>query len=108
MPNIIPSFEWMGPCVWANSLLAYPSEALKYIYKEEMERSVFSIKEKDTMKDFAKGSKLDPREMIKVLILAGSFSHVVQPTVSPAIIHVQNKPMPIVLKDIPLSQIAKP
>jgi hypothetical protein len=74
-----------------------------------MERSVFSLKEKkDTLKDFTKGPKLDPREMIKVLILAASFSHVVPLTVSPAIIHVQNKPMPIVLKDNPLSQIGKP
>jgi hypothetical protein len=34
----------------------------------------FSPKEKDIMKDFTKGSKLDPMEMIKVFILAASFS----------------------------------
>jgi hypothetical protein len=98
----------MGPCVWANSLLAYPSEALKYIQRRDGEER-FSLKEKkDTSKDFTKGPKLDPREMIKVLILAASFNHVVPLTVSPAIIHVQNKAMPIVLKDISLSQTAKP
>jgi hypothetical protein len=73
-----------------------------------MERRVFSLKEKVIMKDFTKGSKLDPLEKIKVLILAASFSHVVQPNVSPAIIRVQNKSMPIVLKDTPYPKSLNP
>jgi hypothetical protein len=31
----------MGPCVWANSLLAYPSEALKYIQRRGGEERFF-------------------------------------------------------------------
>jgi hypothetical protein len=73
-----------------------------------MERRIFSPKEKDIMKDFTKGSKLDPPGDDKGIHFSCIVQHVVQPNVSPAIIRVQNKPMPIVLKNTPYPKSLNP